>query len=47
MTASDKPGSEKASHLIPKHGGYRKLRSFRAALAAYDATVRSFVAGVQ
>ena len=25
--------------LIPKHGGYRKLRSFRAALAVYDATV--------
>jgi restriction system protein len=25
--------------LIPKHGGYRKLRSFQAAQAAYDATV--------
>jgi len=25
--------------LIPKHGGYRRLRSFQAAQAAYDATV--------
>lgn len=25
--------------LIPKHGGYRNLRSFQAALAVYDATV--------
>lgn len=25
--------------LIPKHGGYRKLRSFQAAQAVYDATV--------
>jgi len=25
--------------LIPKHGGYRKMRSFHAALAVYDATV--------
>ena len=28
-----------AESLIPKHGGYRKLRSFQAAQAAYDATV--------
>jgi four helix bundle suffix protein len=26
-------------HLIPKHGGYRKLRSFHAALAVYDANL--------
>ena len=39
MTASDKPRPEEAPRLIPRHGGYRKLRSFRAALAAYDATV--------
>jgi len=26
-------------HFIPKHGGYRRLRSFQAAQAAYDATV--------
>jgi four helix bundle protein len=25
--------------LLPKHGGYRKLRSFQAALSAFDATV--------
>ena len=25
--------------LIPKHGGYRKLRSFQSAQAVYDATV--------
>ena len=28
-----------AESLIPKHGGYRKLRSFQTAQAAYDATV--------
>jgi restriction system protein len=31
---SDAPG-----RLLPKHGGYRKLRSFQAAEAVYDATV--------
>ena len=30
----NKPGD-----LIPPHGGYRKLRSFVVALAAYDGTV--------
>jgi hypothetical protein len=39
MTASDKPVHGEARRLIPRHGGYRRLRSFRAALAAYDATV--------
>src|SRR5881628_21886 len=31
--------SDKGQRLISRHGGYRKLRSFRAALAVYDATV--------
>jgi restriction system protein len=31
--------SDDNPHLIPKHGGYRKLRSYHAALAVYDATV--------
>jgi four helix bundle suffix protein len=47
MNESDKSGRSNRSsnplaegqRLIPKHGGYRKLRSFRAALAVYDATV--------
>ena len=39
MNPSDNPRSEESLRLIPQHGGYRKLRSFRAALAAYDATV--------
>ena len=26
-------------HLLPKHGGYRKLRSFQAAQLVYDATL--------
>lgn len=36
---SDQPDSSDEARLIPKHGGYRKLRSFQAALAVYDATV--------
>jgi len=31
--------SDDLHHLLPKHGGYRKLRSFHAALALYDATI--------
>jgi restriction system protein len=31
--------SDDLHRLLPKHGGYRKLRSFQAALAVYDATV--------
>ncbi|NJN05719.1 MAG: four helix bundle protein [Rhodobacteraceae bacterium] len=31
--------SDSSGRLLPKHGGYRKLRSFRAALSAYDCTV--------
>jgi len=36
---SDQSNSSDDSRLIPKHGGYRKLRSHGAALAVYDATV--------
>lgn len=28
------------SELIPKHGGYRKLKSFQVAQLVYDITVR-------
>ena len=28
------------SELIPKHGGYRKLKSFQVALVVYDVTIR-------
>ena len=31
--------SDDLHRLLPKHGGYRKVRSFQAALAVYDATV--------
>jgi restriction system protein len=31
--------SDDLHRLLPKHGGYRNLRSFHAALAVYDATV--------
>jgi restriction system protein len=43
MDGSDKSDrfdrSDDRQRLIPKHGGYRKMRSFHAALAVYDATV--------
>jgi restriction system protein len=43
MNSSDKSDgtdrSDENPHLIPKHGGYRKLRSFQAAQMVYDATV--------
>lgn len=29
------------SDLIPKHGGYRKLKNFEVAQLVYDVTVRS------
>ena len=32
-------GSDAHQRLVPKHGGYRKLRSFQAAQAVYDGTV--------
>src|SRR3954471_15530557 len=35
--SSDNP--DNLERLLPKHGGYRKLRSFQAAQLAYDATV--------
>jgi restriction system protein len=31
--------SDENDRLIPKHGGYKKMRSYHAALAVYDATV--------
>ncbi len=31
--------SDELDRLLPRHGGYRKLRSFHAALAVYDGTV--------
>jgi len=39
MDGSDHNGDAKES-LIPTHGGYRKLKSFRVAQLAYDVTVR-------
>jgi len=39
-TRSDSPGrSDDLFRLLPKHGGYRKLRSFHAAVAIFDATL--------
>ncbi len=32
--------SQSTDTLIPKHGGYRKLKSFQVAQLAYDVTVR-------
>ena len=31
--------SDRSDRLIPKHGGYRRLRSFQVASLVYDATV--------
>ena len=40
MTGADRESRPDAEHrLIPPHGGYRKLRSFRTAQQVYDATV--------
>jgi four helix bundle suffix protein len=33
-------GAKEREALIPKHGGYRKLKSFQVAQLAYDVTVR-------
>jgi len=32
--------AESSEELIPKHGGYRKLKSFQVARLVYDVTVR-------
>ena len=46
MTKADQdrqPGQQKENAqepLIPKHGGYRKLKSFQIAQLVYDVTVR-------
>ena len=46
MKSSDKPDkpdksdmSDQTDHLLPAHGGYRKLRSFQTAEVVYDGTV--------
>lgn len=43
MNGSDKSDrsdpSDDRERLIPKHGGYKRMRSYHAALAVYDATV--------
>ncbi len=36
----DREKEKKDEGLIPKHGGYRKLKSFQVAQLAYDVTVR-------
>jgi four helix bundle suffix protein len=36
----DERGGEGGQSLIPKHGGYRKLKSFQIAQLVYDVTVR-------
>lgn len=33
-------GREEQEGLIPKHGGYRKLKSFQVSQIVYDVTVR-------
>ena len=38
-TAANKP-NDSVTGLIPKHGGYRRLKSFQIARLAYDVTVR-------
>jgi hypothetical protein len=39
MTA-ESSGRGKGEPLIPKHGGYRRLKSFQVAQLVYDVTVR-------
>jgi len=36
----DPPGRDSGRELIPRHGGYRKLKSFQVARLVYDVTVR-------
>ncbi len=31
--------SDDSHRLLPKHGGYRKMRSFHVSLAVFDATL--------
>lgn len=40
VDAVDRKKEKKDDGLIPKHGGYRKLKSFQIAQLAYDVTVR-------
>lgn len=39
-TGSGQPSSSPPESLIPKHGGYRNLKSFQIAQLVYDVTVR-------
>ena len=36
----DRKGEGAVERLIPRHGGYRKLKSFQMARLVYDVTVR-------
>jgi len=40
MTRSDREEEAEKDGLIPRHGGYRKLKSFQVAQLVYDVTVR-------
>jgi four helix bundle suffix protein len=40
LVRSDRAGMFENESLIPKHGGYRKLRSFQIAQLVYDVSVR-------
>lgn len=40
MTGDSRGGPGMNEPLIPKHGGYRKLKSFQVAQLVYDVTVR-------
>ncbi|MEW6663948.1 MAG: four helix bundle suffix domain-containing protein [Thermodesulfobacteriota bacterium] len=40
MDRMDKSGPSDTDSLIPRHGGYRKLKSFQIAQLVYDVTVR-------
>ena len=39
MGQTERRQMDKTERIIPLHGGYRKLRSFRRRGAVYDATV--------
>ena len=40
MEKHGQEGQSERESLIPKHGGYRKLRSFQVAQLVYDVTAR-------
>jgi hypothetical protein len=39
VISDERIGTAMPEPLIPKHGGYRKLKSFQAAQLIYDVTV--------